>query len=423
MKKYCFFLFLFSISLSAQLQWRPLDLIPTNPNGQRFDDVFFINDKVGWALNGYYAAVYKTVDAGETWSTQMDEQTLGGGYYFRNIEFLNENIGFIGTLNNGVFKTINGGEEWTIMNNIPTNPLAICGLDAVGEATVYGCGAYFTPAYIIKSIDSGANWQYIDMSLYASGLVEVLFVDENIGYASGKNESGGIILKTTNGGISWATIYNSNIPGEYVWKLQILASNPNVIFGSVESVAPLFGKLIKSNDNGVTWSSKEVPDTDIQAVGFLTENHGWMGGHHSSFLETLDGGDTWNNSRIGSNLNRIFIINDHLAFASGTTIYKFSDSTLSTRAFVEEDRVPLIATIQPNPVDDKLQITIEFNESDHLILELYSAVGKRLKTLVIENIVVPSKKTYSFDFPYAPGIYLVNLHTNTGRQSIKFVKM
>jgi photosystem II stability/assembly factor-like uncharacterized protein len=38
-------------------------------------------------INGYYAAVYKTIDAGETWSTQLDEQSLGGNYYFRNIEF------------------------------------------------------------------------------------------------------------------------------------------------------------------------------------------------------------------------------------------------------------------------------------------------------------------------------------------------
>jgi photosystem II stability/assembly factor-like uncharacterized protein len=423
MKNCYFFIFLFSMTLSAQLQWRPLGSIPTNHNKQRFDDVFFINDKVGWALNGHYAAVYKTIDAGETWSTQMDEQSLGADYYFRNIEFLNENIGFIGTLNKGVFfKTIDGGVEWTIVNNLPTNSEAICGLDAVGESTVYGCGAYFTPAYIIKSTDSGDNWQYTDMSLYASALVEVLFVDENTGYASGKNESGAIVLKTTDGGVSWTTIYNSNIPGEYVWKLQILASNPNVIFGSVESVAPLLGKLIKSSDNGVTWSSKEVPDTDIQAVGFLTENHGWMGGHSSSFLETLDGGDTWNSLSVGSNLNRIFIISDNLAFASGTTIYKLSDSKLSTPSFIEKARIPLKAFIQPNPIKDKLQITVEFNESDHLIIELYTVLGQQLKVLVKENIAIPSKKAYSFDFPYAPGIYIVNLHTNTGRQSIKFIK-
>jgi hypothetical protein len=48
----------------------------------------------------------------------------------------------------------------------------------------------------------------------------------------------------------------------------------------------------------VTWSSKEVPDTDIQTVGFLTENHSWMEGtiHH---LETLDGGETWNSLSVG----------------------------------------------------------------------------------------------------------------------------
>ena len=31
-------------------------------------------------------------------------------------------------------------------------------------------------------------------------------------------------------------------------------------------------------------------------------------------------------------------------------------------------------------------------------------------------------KEYEFDFPYAKGIYIINLHTNTGRQSIKVLK-
>jgi hypothetical protein len=57
------------------------------------------------------------------------------------------------------------GQRMDGCEHLPTNPEAICGLDAVGESTVYGCGAYFTPAYIIKSTDSGDNWHYIDMSL------------------------------------------------------------------------------------------------------------------------------------------------------------------------------------------------------------------------------------------------------------------
>ena len=428
MKKLLILTVLFSISIHAQLQWRPLPSAVTNIDNQRFDDVFFINENVGWAANGAYAAVYKTTDGGATWATQVTEQSLGGNYYFRNIEFLNENIGFLGTLNSLFLKTNDGGANWIPVTNLPINPGAICGLDTVGTSTVYGCGAYFSPAFIIKSTDSGATWTSIDMSSYATGLVEVQFLDENIGYASGATASGGVILKTTDGGLTWAPIYNSNIPGEYVWKLQILSSNSNVIFGSVEANAPNNGKMIRSLDNGVNWISKEVPFTSVQAVGFLTETHGWMGGYTSSigtnfpFMETQDGGETWTDIGVGSNLNRIFFLSNSLAYASGATIYKFSENNLSNPNFIESNRVPLKVTILPNPVKDKLNISIEFTQSDHVVIEIYDVTGKFIKSLKVDTINTASTKNYSFDFPYPSGVYLLNLHNDTGRQSLKFIK-
>lgn len=424
MKKYYLLLVLSSLVLSAQPQWQPLTSIVSNGNNQRFDDVFFINDNTGWAANGANASVYKTTDGGVTWTLQLSEysEALPGNYYFRNIEFLNENIGFVGTLNGVFLKTADGGATWTAVTNFPTNPAAICGLDAVGASTVYGCGAYFSPAYMIKSVDSGATWEYIDMSAYAVALVEVLFVDENEGFVSGQSETGGVVLKTMDGGLTWTEIFNSNIPGEYVWKLQILASNPNVMFGSIETAAPNSGKLIKSDDAGQSWVSRDFPDPDVQAVGFLTETHGWMGGHHTGFYETFDAGVTWTDTGIGSNLNRIFFINDNLAYASGTTVYKFSDDGLAVNDFAEADRVPLKVTVNPNPIKDKLNVSIEFKESDHLRLELYDNLGHRIKELQRDNISSASKKSYVFDFPYAAGIYFINLHTNTGRQTIKVVK-
>ena len=414
--------------MRAQLQWRPLPSAVTNIDNQRFDDVFFINENVGWAANGAYAAVYKTTDGGATWATQLTEESLGGNYYFRNIEFLNENIGFLGTLNSLFLKTIDGGTNWIPVTNLPVNPGAICGLDTVGTSTVYGCGAYFSPALIIKSTDSGASWTSIDMSSYATALVEIQFLDENIGYASGATASGGVILKTTDGGLTWASIYNSNIAGEYVWKLQILSSNTNVLFGSVEANAPNNGKMIRSLDSGVNWISKEVPFTSVQAVGFLTENYGWMGGYTSSlgtnfpFMETQDGGDTWTDIGVGSNLNRIFFLSNTLAYASGATIYKFSENNLSNPNFIETNRIPLQVAILPNPVKDKLNISIEFTQSDHVVIEIYDVAGKFIKSLKTDTIDKASTKIYSFDFPYPSGTYLLNLHNDTGRQSLKFIK-
>ena len=423
MKKCYFSLLFLSNFIFAQYTWTPLASISTinGSNGQRFDDEFFLNENLGWAANGYYSAVYKTVDGGQNWTTQIGNSGLGGFYYFRNIEFLDQNIGFLGTLTNRFYKTIDGGATWNQVMNISPYPNAICGLDCVGANTVYGCGAYFSPAYIIKSTDSGTTWQYINMSAYATALVEVLFMDENIGFVSGKNANGAVILKTVDGGTSWTTIYNGTIPGEYVWKLQVLSSNPNVIFGSIESVTPNTGKLVKSINGGLNWVTKGFPDVDVQAVGFVSETHGWMGGHATGFHETVDGGDTWTNINVGSNLNRIFFINNSVAYASGTGIYKMS-TTLNTTDFQELARVPLTVRVAPNPIKDKLNLEIDFRGGDHLVLELYLVTGQLLKELKVDLIEAAGTKRYSFDFPYKKGTYILNLHTNTGRQSVKLIK-
>ncbi|MGM5469778.1 T9SS type A sorting domain-containing protein [Flavobacteriaceae bacterium LMO-SS05] len=422
MKYLCFLIFLFPVYLISQT-WQNTSIVP-NSNGQRFDDVFFIDDQIGWAANGYYAKVFKTVDGGLNWVKQLDEADLGSNLYFRNIEFLNANIGFLGTLNGKFYKTIDGGDSWNLINNISTNPVAICGLDAVGSTTIYGCGAYFTPAFIIKSSDSGATWDYIDMSGYANALVEIYFLTETTGFASGRSTNGGCVLKTTDGGLTWTEIFNSNIAGEYVWKLQVLESNPNVMFGSIESVDPNLGKLIKSIDGGLTWNSYIAPETDIQAVGFIDENHGWMGGHTTGFYETLDGGQTWANLNIGSNLNRIFIINSTLAYASGTSIYKFTTESLSTNSVEEHDRKQLAIDITKNPVSSKLEFTVQLQASDNLLIELYDVNGKFIRQLSRTTMDSGIKKAFTFNVEdLASGTYILNFHNNTGRESRKFIKI
>ncbi len=418
--KILFFLFLLISNFLFSQTWQPLTSILVNGNNQRFDDVFFLNENLGWAANGYYSAVYKTIDGGANWSLQTTGALLGSPHYFRNIEFLDENIGFLGTLNQKFYKTIDGGTTWTLVTNITPNPQAICGLDCVGTSTVYGCGAYFTPAHIIKSTDSGNTWQFIDMSAYADALVDINFINENVGFVSGGNATGGVILKTTDGGVTWTQLLNTGTNGDYVWKLQFLNSNNNVLFGSIESAPPNIGRLAKSIDGGQNWTLHTAPENMIQAVGFLDENHGWMGGHTTGFYETFNGGASWTNTGIGSNLNRIFFVGN-IAYASGTTIYKMS-SLLSNSDFVEQNRIDLNIKVSPNPVADKLNIEIDFLAEDHILIDLYDNAGKLVKRLIKDDINSIGIKKYSFDFPYSSGTYFIDFHTNTGRQSSKIIK-
>ena len=411
-------------SMNAQFQWQAINSF-ANTDNQRFDDVFFLDENIGWAANGFHADIYKTTDGGLNWTKQVDGNDLGTGLYFRNVQFLNANIGFIGTFQGKFFKTIDGGANWTEVTNISPNPTGICGIETVGSSTVYGVGVFSEPARLIKSTDSGDTWTSTDMSAYATALVEVQFVDENLGYASGKSATGGIVIKTTDGGTTWTEIYNSGTAGEYVWKLQILdGSSNNTIFGAIQQAAANPGRLIKSTDAGANWVEKNVPGADIQAVGFISETHGWMGGSEVGIMETTDGGDTWTNVGVGGNLNRVFIINNTYAFASGTTIYKYTDQTLSN-----EDlgfaRVPLEVKLSENPVEGELKFSIQYRGSDNMVVELYDINGKLLRQLVRDKIVDASGilKDYSFDVnELSSGVYILNFHNNTGRQSLKLIK-
>src|SRR5690606_16976348 len=146
------------------------------------------------------------------------QSSYNNGEYLRNIEFLNQDIGFLGALSDHFYRTTDGGETWETVWDLQGAIPAICGLDTVGESTVYGCGAYFEPAYIIKSTVSVETSSFLYMSAYANALVETLFIDEETGCASGGSNSGGVGLKSTDGGQTWSEIYNTGRPGDQVWK-------------------------------------------------------------------------------------------------------------------------------------------------------------------------------------------------------------
>lgn len=416
-------LFLFISSFSYSQTWQSVPNLPENTNGTRFDDVFFLNENLGWALNGYAARAYKTTDGGLNWTLQVTQGDLGGSFYFRNIEFLDANIGFIGTINNSFFKTVDGGDNWSRVDAITPYPAAICGINAVqGTSTIYACGAYFSPAYIIKSIDSGLTWSSTDMSAYANTLVELKFVDENIGYAAGSSTNGANVLKTIDGGLNWTEVYNSNIIGEYIWKLQFVENNPNIIYGSLYATGTNPGKLVKSFDAGLTWVALDAPETDIQAVGFISQTKGWMGGHNTGFFETIDGGTTWSDISTGGNLNRIMVLSPTKAYASGSTIYKYTTESLGTED-INDLRNELAIKLNSNPVQNNLELSIDFRAADKMVIELYNTNGKYLKLLSRDHISNSGIKEYKFNVSeLSSGSYIVTFHSNTGRSSKKFIK-
>jgi len=54
------------------------------------------------------------------------------------------------------------------------------------------------------------------------------------------------------------------------------------------------GHIVVSTDGGATWKQSAVPvSSDLTAVYFVDDRHGWAVGHDGVVLATTDGGETW----------------------------------------------------------------------------------------------------------------------------------
>ncbi|MEM8585062.1 MAG: T9SS type A sorting domain-containing protein [Bacteroidota bacterium] len=408
--------------LLGQIGWRPLAEAPNLTGAlSKLDDVHFINAEIGWTLNSL-GEVFKTVDGGNSWENLGDL-----GEFLRCIQFANEDVGYVGSLQGNfggppssakIFKTIDGGDNWTDLTSlIDPEPIGVCGISVVSEDIVFGCGAFYGPARVYKTLDGGDSWVNIDMSDYAQALVDVYFHNELEGYVVGFGDvdnPGGVILKTVDGGETWSRIYSDEETG-LLWKIQIL--DEEHIFASVAGVNLEGGaRILVSDDAGENWEVKQVPidGTQLQGVGFLTPDHGFTGGFFNGLYETIDGGDNWTLIDVGANYNRFQKINDSLMYASGHTIYKYSDD-LMTSTRQEVVKAPNYGLkIYPNPVDDRLEVNYTLGNHTHLNLSLYDHKGRLVHTFYDGWHQEGEFNAELETTPLSPGFYLMALLTREG---------
>ncbi len=99
----------------------------TNQLSNSVNDIQFVTNNIGYAIgtggSSYNAHVYKTWDAGLTWTN------YSGSYLYSNlnaVSFINKDTGYIAGDETHVFETVDGGNTWT----------------ASGGAVMWGAKAY-----------------------------------------------------------------------------------------------------------------------------------------------------------------------------------------------------------------------------------------------------------------------------------------
>lgn len=414
-----------SLQTFAQGGW---NLCNTPPLSGRIDDIFMVNTQIGYAINSE-GKTLKTFDGGNNWYQIWDVFPYG-----RSVEFINEQKGFVGSLYmtpsfNILSRTLDGGVNWTDLTTVIDGRArkGICGLSIPDSNTIYGCGNWFQDsAYIVKSIDGGNTWSFIDMHTYASHLIDMYFLNKDTGFATGSSPlptETGIILYTTDGGQTWSTKFQDTVVApEWCWKIQHLTDQ--IYFASLQTSTS--GRILKSTDGGMNWSIFLTPlpavGGGLQGVGFIDSLHGWIGGFptSSSFsFETHDGGMTWDTINVCPGMNRVFKVNDTLVFACGTNIWKYTSSGTGITPVIPEMIPNASIKCYPNPANNNLAVEMVLNVKTQARITIHDEIGRRIK--LIDNFN-KSKGVYRYSINtenLPRGIYHVILKTHEDDQTVK----
>ncbi len=340
---------IYSESHVQPTEWTKLN---TEPYAGKQDDICFINENTGWYINGY-GNIYHTTDGGLTWNKQLEKK----GTFFRTIAFINDKVGFVGTVGTDYFpnvldtiplyKTIDGGKTWHPVSYKGPYVKGLCAIDIVKEQYInhgqidykyhiYAVGRVGSPANIMVSHDGGETWYSQSMNNDCKMLFDIKMFDKNIGFVSAASDeniekSNALILKTINGGKTWTKVYQSNRSFETTWKVSFPTEKVGYVTIQSYNPDPAINqqRIAKTVDAGLTWAEINLVE-DVGArefgIGFLDENHGFVGTMNSGY-ETTDGGKNWTKINLGRACNKIRIYrradNSIYGYLIGVNIFKY----------------------------------------------------------------------------------------------------
>ena len=410
MVSYWFILFFIPFLISAQ-SWEVLPNSPLIESAYwNHDDIVFCDDQTALIcdIGGH---ISKTEDGGDSWTQVMDQP----GTSFRCLAFTSCETGFVGNLGPGdwvnqtsdptlMYKTIDGGENWTPVTNIPDThePKGICGMQAIDDQHVYAVGRYDGPAIFYKTEDNGDSWTTKDLnaSNNAHGLIDLHFFSSDTGLVTGWDNQGSAIWYTTDGGSNFERVASNY--WDHVWKIYFRDRMNG--YASISHYSNAAKKYLYTSDGGLTWSEgiyKSSGSYEGLGIAFIDDQTGWCAGGTTSY-ETRDGGVTFQEISFDPDyddyINRFIKVNDTTLYAAGSRIYKYIPSSdpgevLGTTAQVDNSLCKI--SCHPNPSTGTATITYTVPENGNVVVAITSIGGRELEILVKKY---QQAGTYTIDY-------------------------
>ncbi|MCB0727710.1 MAG: hypothetical protein KDD00_09615 [Ignavibacteriae bacterium] len=320
---------------------------------------YFLNSTTGYACGNTTTRLFKTTDAGLTWSAvpNVPSNTYNAVYAF------NENKIMIVTSTRRIVKTTDAGSTW-VTDTVPgstNNTLTDIDFKNANTGYVTGNANYFG-----VTTDGGATWTQQVTPFGAIGQ-RALEISGNDVYTVGDYT---VLYKTTDDGLSWTTINfidgsNPYQPSPFVMYGLDVTGNDIAIVGSN-------GMLNISNDLGSTWRNKNYSVsqnvTNFSAIWADSPSGNiWAGGTPGTILYSSNGGSNWTEQPSNSSYttNNIQFLNSNTGFfVSGITTQLNGRLNKTTNGGTTWFDIPL-----PSPYNAKAAADLDFvNENTGWVL-------------------------------------------------------
>lgn len=308
---------MFKRTQDGGLNWTDIQL-PSDPDFYVVS-IQFVNANTGYVLGFFQLEnrIWKTTDAGETWTTMPDPEAD----YLDKLYFFDENYGFGigGSLGDEIVKTTNGGVNWQLIDHFSYPKMSAIHFFDQNNGLVAG-----NDGCVLLTNDAGETWTRTG-SPTSLDVTTLLFTDQNTGYGIG---FGSECIKTTNGGLNW-TVQSLGINSPNGFFEGEITSN-----GTMHAVGD-YGTMIRSTDNGSNWLTQySVTDQTMTDITFTDNFNGYAvcGYSDGDILKTTDAGETWNSMVTGYQLSMYGIVftEPNIGYVAGSlTIYKTTNAGLN----------------------------------------------------------------------------------------------
>lgn len=240
----------FFYSLDAGISWeRPLD---DNMRAGAIRDIEVDpkNTCTVYALKG--RGLYRSTDCARTFRLMYTDPVGENVLTSIAVDWFNPQVVWMGNSSGSILKSINGGANWTTMENGGSAVLDIEISNADSRVVYVGTES----RGFFRTDDGGQNWL-----TYRSGLNKE-FPSSSTFYSFAQNEDGSVVLmntkygllRSTDAGLNWEGVNIVTAPSEVrIWDVEIDPKNKNLMYYTT------YGSLFISEDGGVSWANRPLP--------------------------------------------------------------------------------------------------------------------------------------------------------------------